>query len=337
VPNDASVEYYTQRATAAITITEGTIISPQGMGWAGAAGIYEPQQVEGWKRVTKSVHEANGIIFCQLWHLGRVTSSVFHGLQPIGPSAIAAEGQVTDYDGSKVKYEVPRALETDEVAGLVEEFRVAAQNALEAGFDGVEIHSANGYVLDQFLQTVSNKREDKYGGSLENRFRVVREVVEAVKTVFPSNRIGIRLAPNGAFNSMGSADNFESFSYFIAELNKLNIGYLHLMDGLAFGFHNLCKQFRLSDARKLFDNTIIGNCGYVKLTAEGAINTGAADLIAFGRDYIGNPDLPSRLQHDYPLTQASYETYYHYPGFPDGDPRVGYSDYPTYTPPETSA
>lgn len=332
IPNQANVDYYTQRATAGLIISEGAILSKQGMGWAGAAAIYEPQHVEGWKKVTKSVHEANGIIFCQLWHMGRVTNSVFHGLQPVSSSPIAAQGQTTTYELTKVPYEVPRALETSEIATVVEEYRHAAANCKEAGFDGVELHGANGYLLDEFLQSCSNKRDDIYGGSFENRFRIVKEVIEAVKTVYPSTRIGIRLSPNGAFSSMGSADNYDAFMYYLAELNKLNLAYVHVMDGLGFGFHNLCKQLKLADARKVYDGIIIGNVGYDKLTAEGAINTGAADMIAFGRPYIGNPDLPARYQNNWPLTNASHEIYWTYPGFPDADPAVGYSDFPSYTP-----
>lgn len=334
VPNQANVDYYTQRASGGLLISEGTIISKQGMGWAGAAAIYEPQHVEGWKKVTKSVHEAGGAIYCQLWHMGRVTSSVFHGLEPVGPSAIGAVGQVTDYDRNKVPYVVPRALETHEIAGVVEEYRAAAQNAKEAGFDGVEIHGANGYLLDLFLQSCSNVRTDEYGGSFENRFRIVAQVIEAILTVFPASRVGIRLAPNGSFSSMGSEDNFEAFTYYVSRLNKYNLGFVHIMDGLGFGFHNKCKQFKLADARKVFDNTIIGNVGYEKLTAEGAINTGAADLIAFGRPWISNPDLVERYKNNWPLAPADHATWWMYPTFPEGDPSVGYSDFPVYTPEE---
>jgi N-ethylmaleimide reductase len=233
---------------------------------------------------------------------------------------------------SKIPYEVPRALGTEEVAGVVEEFRLAAENAKAAGFDGIEIHGANGYLIDIFLQSSSNTRTDRYGGSVENRFRIVDEILTAVSTVFPSNRIGIRFSPNGAFGSMGAADNFDSFSYYLAQLNRFNLAYVHVVDGLGFGFHNLCKPFKLADARKVYDGCIIGNCGYEKLTAEGAINTGAADLIAFGRPYIANPDLPARYLNNWPLAQSSHEIYWFYPNFPDGDPSFGYSDYPVYVP-----
>jgi len=330
IPNQANVDYYTQRASGGLLISEGTIISKQGMGWAGAAAIYEPQHVEGWKKVTKSVHDAGGAIYCQLWHMGRVTSTVFHGLEPVAPSSIAAVGQVTDYEKNKIPYVVPRALETDEIAGVVEEYRHAAQNAKEAGFDGVEIHGANGYLLDLFLQSCSNVRTDKYGGTFENRFRIVAEVVEAVLTVFPASRVGIRLAPNGAFSSMGSADNFDAFTYYVSRLNKYNLGFVHIMDGLGFGWHNKCRQFKLADARKVFDNTIIGNVGYEKLTAEGAINSGAADLIAIGRPWIANPDLVERYKNDWPLATSSHEVWWMYPTFPE-ESSFGYSDFPAYS------
>ncbi len=331
IPNQVNVDYYTQRASGGLLISEGTVISKQAMGWAGVAAIYDPQHVEGWKKVTKSVHEANGAIFCQLWHMGRQASSVFHGIQPVAASAIAAVGQVTDYERNKVPFEVPRSLDTDEIPGIVEVFRQAAINAKEAGFDGVEVHSANGYLLDSFLQSVSNVRTDKYGGSFENRFRIVAEVLDAVLTVFPPSRVGIRLSPNGAFGSVGSADNFEAFKYYIARLNKYNLGYLHVMDGLGFGFHAKCAQFMLVDARKLFDNTIIGNVGYEKLTAEGAINSGSADLIAFGRPYISNPDLVERYKNDWPLAVAGHEVWWTYPTFPEQS-SYGYSDFPAYKP-----
>jgi N-ethylmaleimide reductase len=330
VPNDANVEYYKQRSTSGLVISEGTIISEQGMGWAGAAAIYKPEHVEGWKKVTEAVHQADGVIFCQLWHMGRTTGSVFLGLQPVAPSAIAAEGRVTDYDGSKHSYEVPRALELDEIPGVVDQYRAAARNAKEAGFDGVEIHAANGYLVDTFLQSCSNKRSDAYGGSVDNRYRILGEIIEACKESFPSNRIGVRLSPNGAFGSMGSADNFDSYIEYLKKLNQLDLAYAHVMDGLGFGFHNLCKQLKLMDARKAYDGIIIGNVGYTRDTAEGAIGTGAVDMIAFGRPYISNPDLPQRFENNWPLNESDHTTYWNYPDFPEGNPNVGYTDYPYY-------
>lgn len=333
VPNEHNVEYYRQRSTAGLIISEGTVMSRQGMGWAGAAAIYSPEHVDGWKKVTKAVHDANGVIFCQIWHLGRAAHSCFHGLQPIAASAIAATGRVTDYDGSKQNYEVPHAVELSEIPAILEEYRVATRNAKEAGFDGIELHAANGYFIDTFLQSSSNARTDEYGGSVENRFRLLSQIIEVAKENFPSNRIGVRLSPNGAFNSMGSADNFDSFMAYLSMLNERDLAYVHVMDGLGFGFHNLCKQLKLADARKVYDGIIIGNVGYTRDTAEGAIGTGAADMIAFGRPFISNPDLPQRFENDWPLAaDAGHEAYWTYPNFPDGDPSVGYTDFPVYSP-----
>jgi len=332
VPNETVVEYYTQRASAGLIVSEGTMISKQGNGWAGAAAIHGPEHVEGWKKVTKSVHDAGGVIFCQLWHMGRVTAEVFHGLQPVGPSALAASGHSSDYDRNKIEYVVPRVLGTDEIATVVEEYRLAAVNAKEAGFDGIELHSANGYLLDNFLQSCSNTRTDRYGGSFENRFRIVQEVLDAVLTVFPSSRVAIRLSPNGAYGSMGSADNFDAFTYYLTRLNKFNLGFVHVMDGLGWGFHGLCKQLQLADARKVFDGPIVGNVGYQKLSAEGAINTGVVDLIAFGRAFISNPDLVERFKNDWPVIEhTDRATWWTYPTFPDGNPNVGYTDFPKYS------
>lgn len=332
VPNEAVVEYYTQRASAGLIVSEGTMISKQGNGWGGAAAIHGSDHVKGWQKVTKSVHDAGGAIFCQLWHMGRVTAEVFHGLHPVGPSALAATGHSSDYEGNKMEYVVPRVLGTDEIATVVEEYRLAAVNAKEAGFDGIELHSANGYLLDIFLQSCSNTRTDRYGGSFENRFRIVQEVLDAVLTVFPSSRVAIRLSPNGTYNTMGSADNFDAFTYYLTRLNQYKLGFVHLMDGLGWGSHGLCKQLQLADARKVFYGPIAGNAGYEKLTAEGAINTGAAELIAFGRDFISNPDLVERFQNNWPLNEpADRAVWWMYPSFPDGNPNVGYTDFPKFS------
>jgi N-ethylmaleimide reductase len=331
IPTAINAEYYVQRASVGLLISEGTIISPGGNGWAGAPAIYSEAHIDGWKSVNDAVHEKGGVIFCQLWHLGRAASSCFHGIRPVAASEIAADGRVTDYDGTKVPYEVPHALTVSEIADVVEEFRHAAKCALKAGFDGVEVHSANGYLLDVFLQSISNVRTDEYGGSFENRFRIVREVIAACQESFPLSRIGIKLSPNGAFNSMGSDDNFEAFSYFVTQLNQIGVGYVQVVDGLGFGFHNKCKQFKLADARKCFDGIIMGNCGYEQLTAEGALNTGAADMISFGRALISNPDLVERFENNWPLNPpADHTAFWWYPNFPDGDSSVGYTDFPAY-------
>ena len=214
----------------------------------------------------------------------------------------------------------------------MEEYRHAARCALKAGFDGVEIHCANGYFLDNCVQTCSNQRTDAYGGSAENRLRLVLEVIDVVKEVFPINRIAIRVSPNGVFNSMGSTDNIETFSYMLSHLND-NMAYLHIMDGLAFGYHEKCPVFTLDMARAHFKGTIMANCGYDKDSAEAAVSGGKADMVAFGRSYIANPDLPARFANDWPLAVAKNDIFYVYPGFPEGNPNIGYTDFPVYTPP----
>ena len=311
-------------------ITLPTIID-NCQGWAGAAAIYRPEHVEGWKAVTKAVHDADGVIFCQLWHLGRVAHSCFHNLQPIGASAIAAEGRVTDYDGTKHAYEVPRAVELSDIPAILDEYRIASRNAKEAGFDGIELHGANGYFIDTFLQSCSNTRTDQYGGSVENRFRLLSEIIDVCKESFPSQRIGVRLSPNGSFNGMGSDDNFESYMTYLAMLNEKDLAYVHIMDGLGFGFHDKCQQLKLSDARQVYKGFIIGNVGYTRDSAEEVIQAGYADAIAFGRPFIPNPDLPQRFENDWPLAETTHDAYWTYPNFPDGDPSVGYTDYPAYS------
>ena len=334
VPKSHSVKYYTQRAAAGMLITEATTISPQGMGWAGCAAIYKPEHVAGWKAVTESVHKAGGRIVCQLWHQGRVTHSGFHGLQPVSASAIAAQGEAWLPGKVKKPYEVPRALELSEIPAVVEEYRHAAACAKEAGFDGVEIHAANGYLIDQFLQLCTNQRTDAYGGPKENRYRLLAEVIAAISTVFPASRIGVRLSPNGAFNGMGGAENIELFSYVISELDKLGIMYLHCMDGLAFGFHGKCDVFRAARMRALFRGPLIGNCGYTKESAEAVINAGALDAVAFGRAFIANPDLVERMRKGLKLSEAPMSINYEAPGDDAESPEVqavGYSDFPEYS------
>jgi N-ethylmaleimide reductase len=268
--------------------------------------------------------------------MGRVCHSDFHGLQPVAPSAIAAEGNAWCHNKIKKPYEVPRALETEEIATVVDEYRKAAQCASSAGFDGVEIHAANGYLIDQFLQSTTNTRTDEYGGSMENRFKFLKQVLEAVGTVFPYNRIAIRLSPNGSFGSMGSPDNHEAFSFYIEQLNSYGLSFLHLVDGLAFGFHNKCPVFRAFHARSLFNNPIVGNCGYTKESAEGAINTGCLDAIAFGRITLANPDLVARFRNNWPLAPTPpYPLWYEAPGDNAEDPETqaeGYCDFPSYSP-----
>ncbi len=325
IANPLLAEYYQQRSTAGLLITEGTFISPQAIGWLNVPGIYTHEHAEAWKKTTSAVHAADTPIFLQLWHCGRASHSSFHGGQlPVAPSAIKINGDTIHTSNGKQTYETPRALETNEIAQIVADYKNAAKLAKLAGFDGVEIHSANGYLLDEFLQSKTNKREDNYGGSLANRYRILREVIEAVCTEFPSNRIGVRLAPNGVYNDMGSPDYRETFLYVAEQLNKLNIGYLHLLDGLAFGFHNLGEPMKLSEFRQVFKGIIMGNCGYTAETADEAIAKGDADLISFGRPFISNPDLVERFTNGWELNPtAEMSDWYSFDAH-------GYTDFPTH-------
>lgn len=325
VPNALMAEYYRQRANAGLIITEATTISPQANGWVDSPGIYTDEQQAGWVPVVKAIHEGGSRVFLQLWHMGRASHSSFHdGAPAVAPSAIKINGDYIHTPIGKVPYETPRALELDELPGVVEEYRRAAERAKAAGFDGVEIHGANGYLLDQFLQSKTNHRTDSYGGSIENRFRLLGEVTDAILTVFPASRVGVRLSPNGVFNDMGSPDYRETFLYAAAQLNARRIGYLHVMDGLAFGFHELGEPMTLSDFREVFQGTLMANCGYTQEDGEAAIRDGLADLVAYGRPYITNPDLVQRFTHGWPLSPPADPTVWSGPG-PEG-----YTDFPAF-------
>jgi len=311
--NPLMAEYYVQRASAGLILTEATVVSDQGIGWLDSPGIYTDAQATSWQQVTEAVHHAGAPIFLQLWHCGRASHSSFHsdGSLPVSASAVKLQGDAVHTPTGKLPYETPRALETEEIPGVVEDYRRAAQRALQAGFDGLEVHAANGYLLDQFLQSRTNHRSDAYGGSVANRYRLLREVVEAVLTVFPGDRVGVRLAPNGAFNDMGSADFREQFLYTAEQLNTYNLSYLHVMDGLAFGFHELGDPMTLAEFRQVYDGILMGNCGYTQETAEAAVQNGHADLISFGRPYISNPDLVARFANGWPLaTEADMDLWY---------------------------
>lgn len=322
--NEMMAEYYRQRASAGLLITEATVISEQANGWQNTPGIYTDEQAEAWKIVTKIANSKGTPIFCQLWHCGRASHSAFHnGELPVAPSPIKIIGDIHTPIG-KQPYEIPRALETSEIPGIVEDYRRAAERAKAAGFDGIEIHAANGYLIDTFLQSSTNHREDIYGGSLENRFRFLGEIVEAVLTVFPANRVGVRLSPNGVYNDMGALDFRETFLYATRRLNEYKLAYLHLLDGLAFGFHEKGEPMILAEFRPIFENAIIGNCGYTKDTAEAIVQSGDADLIAFGRPYISNPDLVERFANNWPLNPpADMQDWYSFG-------KEGYIDFPKY-------
>lgn len=302
VPNDLMAEYYTQRASAGLIIAEATTISEQGFGWVDSPGIYNDAQVAGWKKITSALHARGTPFFLQLWHCGRASHSSFHGGKPaVSASAIKINGDTIHTPVGKQPYEVPRALETAEVWLVVEDYRRAAERAKAAGFDGVEIHAANGYLINQFLDSKTNHRTDQYGGSVENRYRFLKEIVEAILTVWPANRVAVRLSPNGNFNDMGSPDFRETFTHVATQLNAYGLAYLHVVDGLAFGFHEQGKPVTLPEFRAVFSGPLMGNCGYTQETAEAAIASGQADLIAFGRPYLSNPDLVERFTHGWAL------------------------------------
>jgi len=323
LPNQLMAEYYTQRSSAGLLITEATTISEEANGWNESPGVYTDEMTEGWKLTTKAVHDKEGVIFLQLWHMGRASHSSFHnGKLAVAPSAIKINEEYIHTPTGKQPHEVPRALETSEIPRVVEDYRRAAERAKVAGFDGVEIHGANGYLIDAFLQSKTNHRTDQYGGSVENRYQFLKEVVEAVTSVMPANRVGVRLSPNGVFNDMGSPDYRDQFTFVASQLDRFGLAYLHVMDGLAFGFHKLGEPMTLAEFREVFHGPLIGNCGYTQETAEKAIANGHADLIAFGRPFISNPDLVERFKNGWPLAgDAPMSDWY----LPTGN--KGYTDY----------
>ncbi|NEO85596.1 MAG: alkene reductase [Spirulina sp. SIO3F2] len=329
IPNALMADYYAQRAGAGLIITEATTISEQANGWNESPGIYSDAMVEGWKLVVDAVHEQGSPIFLQLWHCGRASHSSFHnGESAVAPSAIKINEDYIHTPKGKEPHETPRALGTEEIPGIIADYRRAAERAQAVGFDGIEVHSANGYLLDTFMQSKTNQRTDAYGGSVENRCRLLLEILEAVTAVFPANRVGVRLSPNGAFNDMGSPDYREQFTTAAQQLDRFDLAYLHVMDGLAFGFHELGEPMTLAEFRQVFSGPLIGNCGYTQETAESAIAAGHADLIAFGRPFISNPDLVERFANGWPLSpEADVATWY----TPGGS--AGYTDFPTYSTP----
>jgi N-ethylmaleimide reductase len=327
------VEYYAQRSSAGLIISEGTTISEQADGWWGAPKIYRPEDVAAWKLVTAAVHGKGGRIFCQLWHSGRVSHSVFRPTakdgRGVAPSAIKVEGQDLGFTPKgAVPHEVPRALTTEEVQAIPEQYRHAAECAKQAGFDGVELQCGGGYLLDTFLQSKTNKREDKYGGSLENRFRLVKECLEQVFQVFPSSAVAMRIGPNSAYNDMGSLDFRESFLDYAKRLSAMNLAFLDVIDGLAFGFHGLGKPLLLEDIRQVYDGLLLGGCGYTKETADKSIASGHVDMVAFGRLFMTNPDLVERFSEGAVLNaSADFSVFYGSYDKPLGS--NGYTDFPT--------
>jgi N-ethylmaleimide reductase len=327
IPNATMAEYYVQRSSAGLIVSEATAISEQANGWIGAPGIYTDAMEAGWRLVTDAVHAAGGRIFLQLWHMGRASHSSFLGGRlPVSASAVKIAGDSAHTPAGKQPYETPRALESHEIQGVVADYAKAAARARAAGFDGVELHAANGYLVDQFLQSKTNLRTDDYGGSIEKRCRFLTEIVAALVEVWPSRRVGVRLSPNGAYNDMGSPNFREQFTHAATLLDRFALGYLHLVDGLGFGFHDLGAPMTLTEFRRVFRGPIIANCGYTRESAETVLAEGSADLVAFGRPFIANPDLVERFANGWPLADAPMAAWY----APTG--AKGYTDFPAYRP-----
>ena len=318
-PGDMNVEYYRQRAGAGLIITEGTQVSPQGVGYPGTPGIHSAPQVAGWRRVTDAVHVAGGHIFLQLWHVGRISHPSLQpdGTLPVAPSAIRPEGDAMTLEGFQ-PFVVPRPLKTDEIPGIVEQHRLGALNALEAGFDGVEIHAANGYLLDQFLRDGSNRRMDAYGGPLENRVRLLLEVTEAVAGIWGAARVGVRLSPINSFNSMEDSNPNETFTYVAGRLDAYDLAYLHVVEG---DFADTSNTFDWESMHRAFTGTYMVNGGYDQGRASAALASGAADLVSFGKPFLANPDLVERFVKATPLNEPDQSTFY-------GGDEEGYTDYP---------
>ena len=314
VPNSLMVEYYRQRASAGLILTEATVVSPQGVGYADTPGIWSTEQIEGWQQVTRAVHGAGGHIFLQLWHVGRVSHPAFlDGALPVAPSAIAPAGHVS-LVRPVTEYVVPRALEHREIAGVIGQFRHGAENALAAGFDGVEIHGANGYLLDQFLQDRSNLRTDEYGGSIENRARLLLEVTDAVSGVWGASRVGMHLAPRGDAHDMGDSDRLATFGHVARELGRRRIAFLATRERA--GPDRIGPQLKA-----WFGDPYIANEALDFDSANALLSAGEADAVAFGRLFIANPDLPRRFATGAALNSPDPQTFY-------GGGAIGYTDYP---------
>lgn len=317
VPNDLMREYYVQRASAGLILTEATSVTPMGVGYPDTPGIWSDEQVAGWRNITAAVHQAGGKIMLQLWHVGRVSDPFYlNGELPVAPSAIAPNGHVSLMRPKK-PFVTPRALETDEIAGIVEAYRKGAENAKLAGFDGVEIHGANGYLLDQFLQDSSNKRTDNYGGSIENRARLLLEVTDAVISVWGAGRVGMHLAPRADAHDVGDSQRADTFGYVATELGKRGIAFICAREAQADD--SLGPQLK-----RQFGGVYITNEQFSQQSAAKALAEGVADAVAFGVPYIANPDLVARFKHNAPLNVAKPELFY-------GNGAEGYTDYPFLT------
>jgi N-ethylmaleimide reductase len=332
-PRPLSVEYYRQRATpGGLIIAEASPVSPTARGNPATPGIYTDEQIEGWRAITEAVHAEGGVIFLQLWHVGRVSHSSFQpsGALPVAPSAVAIDGALKTMTatGTLAPYETPRALSTAEIAGIVADFGNAARNALQAGFDGVEIHGANGYLLEQFLQSRTNQRGDRYGGSIANRARLLLEITAAAAEICGSDRVGVRLSPYGIANDSFEADPMPLYSHVIDALSRHGLAYLHLIEPRSSGAGRAeVNHQNVPSAMKLFrpawGGVLIAAGGFDAASAAAAVESGDADAIAFGRYFISNPDLPLRLKHEVPFTPYNRATFY-------GGDAAGYTDYPVH-------
>jgi N-ethylmaleimide reductase len=322
VPNPLAVEYYAQRASAGLLITEASQVSQQGQGYQDTPGIYTPAQVAGWRKVTDEVHKRGGKIYIQLWHVGRISHTDLqeNKAAPVAPSAIRAKGK-TFVGGTFVEVSEPRALELNEIPGIVDSFRKAAANAIEAGFDGVEIHGANGYLLDQFAKDGANKRTDAYGGSIENRAKLMIEVATAVAKEIGADKTGIRISPVTPANDISDSNPQPLFDHIVEQLSALKLVYLHVVEGATGGPRDNA-PFDYASLRKRFKGTYIANNGYDLALANKVLAADEADLIAFGKLYIANPDLVERLKVGAPLNTPDNKTFY-------GGGAKGYTDYPT--------
>jgi N-ethylmaleimide reductase len=323
IPNALMAEYYRQRASAGLIISEATHVSEQGIGWVETPGIHTDEQVKGWRLITDAVHQEGGKMYLQLWHTGRASHPDFQvgGALPVSASAIAPTGFAHTPLGKK-PYVVPRALEIDEIPGVVQTYAEATRRAQDAGFDGVEIHGANGYLIDQFLRDGSNHRTDAYGGSVQNRIRFLQEVTEAVVSAWSADRVGVRLSTTSPFNDMADSNPIATFSAATAMLNSLGLAYLHVLEALPG--HMLAGEGEVvtPHLRQIFNGPLMVNGGYDRETGADAIAEGDADLIAYGVPFIANPDLPERFRHNAPLNPPDTTTFYsHGP--------EGYTDYPT--------
>ncbi|WHI46457.1 alkene reductase [Microbulbifer sp. JMSA004] len=315
------VTHYQQRASAGLIIAESSPVSTQGIGYPYTPGIYTTEQVDSWKKLTHAVHQADGKIYIQLQHCGRISHPTLQpsGEVPVSASAIKPTGQAVTYEGKK-DFVYPRALETCEIPEVVEQFGFAAQMAKEAGFDGVEVHGANGYLIDQFLRDGTNQRNDVYGGNIESRMRLLNEVIDSILETWPSNRIGIRLTPENSFNSMYDSNPQENFEYVLQQLNYRNISYVHILEG------DMIKNKRTLNyqaLRESFKGVYIANNSYNLERAQKSLKNNSADLIAFGTPFLANPDLVYRLKKGIPLNQADHSTFY-------GGNEKGYTDYPFF-------